>query len=155
MDESSLVTYCGLYCGLCAERARIPRQASALREAMDKEGYQYWGGDLPDFQEFWRFLEHLCDPDQVCPGCRQSGGPPFCAIRKCVLRRGLEVCAFCEEFPCANVAALAKGYPTLIADGRRMREMGLEAWVREQEQRARTGFAYVDIRCHPYSVPRE
>ena len=155
MDELRLVTYCGLYCGLCAERGRIPRQAGALRESMSKEGYEDWGSDLPGFQEFWSFLGRLCDPDQACPGCRQGGGPPFCAIRKCVQRRGLEVCAFCEEYPCQNVLVLSKGYPTLIADGRRMRESGLEAWIREQEERAKTGFAYVDIRCHPYEVPRE
>jgi hypothetical protein len=32
------VTYCGLYCPLCAERGRIPRQASILKESMAKEG---------------------------------------------------------------------------------------------------------------------
>jgi len=53
------------------------------------------------------------------------------------------------------VLEIAKGYPTLIADGQRMREIGIEAWIQEQEKRAETGFAYVDIRCYPYSVPEE
>ena len=26
-------------------------------------------------------------------------------------------------------------------------------WIEEQGARAETGFAYFDIRCHPYSVP--
>jgi hypothetical protein len=44
MADLTLVTHCGLYCGLCSERGRIPQQASALRELMAKEGYENWGG---------------------------------------------------------------------------------------------------------------
>jgi len=41
----------------------------------------------------------------------------------------------------------------LLADGKRLTEIGLERWVEEQEERKATGFAYVDIRCHRYEVP--
>lgn len=155
MEDLRLITYCGLYCGLCAQRGRISHQASTLRASMANEGYEFWGQELTGFNEFWEFLTDLCDPDKACPGCRQGGGPPFCGIRKCARQRGVEICAFCEEYPCERVLALAKGYPTLIADGQRMREIGIEAWIQEQEKRAETGFAYVDIRCYPYSVPEE
>ena len=155
MDDLKLVTYCGLYCNLCSKRRRIPRQASALRASMANEGYEFWGQELPGFNEFWGFLTGLCDPDKACPGCRQGGGPPFCGIRKCARQRGVEICAFCEEYPCKRVLEIAKGYPTLIADGQRMREIGIEAWIQEQEKRAGAGFAYVDVRCYPYSVPEE
>lgn len=155
MTDLRLVTYCGLYCGLCTERGRIPRQAAALRELMSKEGYETWGSDMPGFKEFWSFLEGLSDPDRTCLGCRQGGGPPFCGIRKCAQRRGVEVCGFCAEYPCERILTLGKGYPTLVADGQRMREIGLERWIEEQEERAKTGFAYVDIRCHPYDIPQE
>jgi hypothetical protein len=37
-------------------------------------------------------------------------------------------------------------YPLLLADGRRMQQVGLEQWTAEQEARAATGFAYTDIR---------
>jgi len=126
MEDLRLVTYCGLYCGLCAQRGRIPRQASALRASMANEGYEFWGQELPNFNEFWSFLTDLCDPDKACPGCRQGGGPPFCGIRKCARQRGVEVCVFCEEYPCKRVLGIAKGYPTLIADGQRIREMNRE-----------------------------
>lgn len=155
MNKLGLVTYCGLYCGLCAQRGRIPRQANELRESMAVEGYEFWGKELPGFDGFWKFLNELCDPDKACPGCRQGGGPPFCAIRRCARERGIDTCAFCTEYPCERVLAVAKGYPTLLADGKRMREAGVEAWVQEQERRAQTGFAYADIRCYPYSVPSE
>ncbi len=149
MDKLKLIPYCGL----CAQRGRIPHQANALRESMSKEGYEFWGKELPGFNEFWSFLEEICDREKACPGCRQGGGPPFCGIRKCAHSREIDICVKCAEYPCDKVLQIAKGYPTLIADGRRMKEMGIDAWVGEQEERAKTGFAYVDIRCHPYSVP--
>jgi len=155
MDSLKLVTYCGLYCGLCAQHGRIPRQANALRESMVKEGYESWGKEISGFNECWKFLTDLCNPDRACPGCRQGGGPPFCSIRKCARERKVDICVFCEEYPCRRVLEIARGYPTLIADGKRMQELGIEAWIQEQQEREKTGFAYADIRCHPYSVPEK
>jgi len=155
LDILRLVTYCGLFCELCAQRERIPRQADALRQSMAKEGYDSWGKEIPGFSEFWKFLTNLCEPDNSCAGCRQGGGNPFCSIRKCALERKIDICVFCREYPCKRVQALAKGYPTLIADGERIKEIGIDAWIVEQKERARTGFAYVDIRCRPYSIPDE
>ena len=47
------------------------------------------------------------------------------------------------------------GYPTLIADGKRIKKIGIDAWIEEQEERVKTGFAYADIRCYPHEVPDE
>ena len=155
VDKLKLVTYCGLYCELCAERGRIPKQADVLRASMTKEGYELWSKEIPCFNEFWKFLTNLCDPEKACPGCREGGGPPFCSIRKCAREREVDVCVFCENYPCERIEMLAKGYPTLIPDGERLKEIGIEAWLGEQKERAKTGFAYADIRCHPYNVPSE
>lgn len=155
VDKLKLVTYCGLYCELCAGRRRIPKQADVLRESMAKEGYEAWGKEIPGFNEFWKFLTNLCDPETNCVGCRQGGGPPFCSIRKCAREREVDICVFCENYPCERIEMLGKGYPTLIPDGKRIKEIGIEAWISEQQERAKIGFAYADIRCHPYSVPSE
>lgn len=155
MADLRLVTCCGLYCELCAQRGRIPRRAAALKDSMAKEGYEHWARQIPGFNEFWAFLEGLCDPNQACPGCQQGGGPPFCGIRKCAQRREVELCPLCAEYPCERFEGIAKGYPTLLADSKRMAEIGVEKWIAEQEERARTGFAYADIRCHPYDIPAE
>ena len=80
-DQLEFVTYCGLYCGLCAERTRIPAHAAALQAAMAEEGWPYWGPTMPDFVEFWRFLQELTEGG--CPGCRAGGGYPECQIRIC------------------------------------------------------------------------
>jgi hypothetical protein len=119
---------------------------------MQKEGYEHWGQAIPGFQEFWKFLGRLVEGESRC-SCREGPcGPPFCGIRKCAREKGVDVCVLCEEYPCERILGIAKGYPTLLADGKRMREVGIEEWIREQEQRASTGFAYVDIRCYPYEI---
>ena len=79
-------------------------------------------------------------------------GPPFCGIRKCAPQKGVEVCPFCAEYPCHRILGLAKGYVTMLEDGKRMKAIGLSAWIAEQEERRKTGFAYADIRCHPYEI---
>jgi hypothetical protein len=140
------VTYCGLHCELCAERSRIPQRAAALREAMAEEGWPFWAETLPGFGEFWTFLENL--QSGGCPGCRAGGGYPECQIRLCAQDRGLEMCCHCPDFLCDHVEALGTRYPTLIADNQRLRTVGLEQWLAEQEERVRRGVVYADIR-HP------
>ena len=139
MDKLKLVTYCGLYCGLCAQRSRIPREASHLKESMVKEGYEFWGKELPKFKDFWTFLTDLSNPEKSCPGCRQDGGPPFCSIRKCARKNKLDVCVFCKEYPCRRLLGIAKGYPNRRCkknEGNWSRGLGqrtrrtVEDWVR-------------------------
>jgi hypothetical protein len=59
LADLRLVTYCGLYCGLCALDCRIPQRALALRDDMREAGHEYWGQGLPGFKEFWGFLDGL------------------------------------------------------------------------------------------------
>jgi len=40
---------------------------------MVREGYEFWGKEIPEFNEFWGFLTNLSQPDTSCPGCRQDG----------------------------------------------------------------------------------
>jgi Protein of unknown function (DUF3795) len=152
MTDLSQVTYCGLYCGLCSSRNRTPKQACELRDGLRAEAIEYWGPGMSDFNEFWRFLEGLTTEERC--SCRAGTcGPPFCTIRKCAPSKGVEVCPFCDEYPCDRILGLAKGYVMMLADGARMKEIGLDNWIEEQEKRRATGFAYVDIRCEPYDVP--
>jgi len=153
MSDMKQVTYCGGYCGLCAQCNRVPNQARELLDTLRKESIEAWGPTMPDFQEFWHFLNGLATSEDRC-SCREGTcGPPFCTIRKCAPEKGVNVCPFCDEYPCERILGLAKGYVTMLADGKRMKEIGLDKWIEEQEQRRATGFAYVDIRCQPYDLP--
>jgi len=155
MEHKHFVAYCGLYCRLCEHHARIPQRAAVFKEAMQKADYEDFGSRMPDFDEFWRFLQRLTSvEDRKC--CRtEECGAPFCAIRKCAMQRDVEMCPECEEYPCERVKTFAKGEPTLLHDGQRIREKGLDAWVEEQEGRRKAGFCYADIRCYPYYIPRD
>jgi hypothetical protein len=155
MNKQQLISYCGLYCDLCAERKRIPERTKELIAAMEIEGYPNWAKHRPEFKEFWAFVNRLAEgADKRC--CRSGTcGAHFCTIRKCVKERGLEMCDQCQEFPCKRVKGIAKGYPTLLHDAERRRKIGIEAWVAEQQKRLSTGFQYADIRCYPYDVPSE
>jgi len=120
---------------------------------MRKEAWDQWGPAIAGFKEFWCFLNGLADSESRC-SCRGGQcGAPFCAIRKCAQTKGVDVCPFCHEYPCSRILGLAKGYVTMLADATRMKDIGIEAWIVEQEERRTTGFAYADIRCHPYEVP--
>ncbi|MBN1358959.1 MAG: DUF3795 domain-containing protein [Sedimentisphaerales bacterium] len=153
MADLRQVTYCGLYCGLCSQCSRAPQRAAALRECMQKDGWDQWGKELPRFAEFWEFLGGLVECEAKC-SCRGGEcGPPFCGIRKCAQVKGIDACPFCAEYPCWRIEGLAKGYVTLLGDGQRMTELGLDRWIEEQEARKATGFCYADIRCLPYEVP--
>ena len=147
MDDLRYVTYCGLHCMLCSNMGRVPEQASALRETLKKDGWECFGEHaMPGFKEFWAALERLSRFAETCPGCRGGCGPPDCGIRKCAREREVAVCSACADFPCERIEELGRAYPHLIPDARRQQEIGLEAWVEEQEQRRRTGFCHADIR---------
>ena len=147
MSDLTYVTYCGLYCRLCSNLARMPQQSTALRETLKKAGWEYFGEYcLPHFKEFWEALTKLSQLDETCKGCRGGCGDPDCGIRKCAEVRKIDVCSSCTEYPCQLIVELSNRYPNLISDGERQKEIGLERWVREQEERHRVGFCYADIR---------
>lgn len=147
-DKLRYVTYCGLYCSLCAQRSRIPQQARQLQESLHEEGfadfYQYMPEMKEAFPPFWHFLQTLAKFDCSCR--TGMGGPPDCKIRSCAKQKEITVCPQCEKYPCTLIEALAEHYPTLIQDGKRLQKIGLERWIEEQEERAKRGFVYADIR---------
>jgi hypothetical protein len=136
------VTYCGLYCKLCGEAGRIPKQCAQLLDSLVAEDWEDFGDK--DLLEKLRKLSKRGSSDF---GCRSGAcGDPSCEIRKCAKERKVEVCWSCKEYPCEKMKGLARRYPTLIADGTRQKEIGLAKWIEEQEVRCKTGFCYADIR---------
>lgn len=143
----SYVTYCGLYCGLCAHRNRIPQKAKQLQKSLHEEGMDNWYQYIPEmkntFPTFWQFLQKLINLNCTC---RTGGGPPDCKIRQCAKQKGIEICTQCKEYPCKLIQNLAEHYPTIIQDGKRLQKIGLEKWVKEQDERVKRGVVYADIR---------
>jgi len=142
-----LVAYCGLYCGLCAHRSRIPERAKLLKETLHEEGVNWYYKYVPSMKDtfpiFWNFLNTLVKIDCTC---RTAGGPPDCKIRECAKKKGVDSCPLCSEYPCNLIKHLAEHYVMAIQDGKRLKKIGLKAWVREQEKRAKRRVVYADIR---------
>ncbi|HEC87000.1 MAG TPA: DUF3795 domain-containing protein [Thermoplasmatales archaeon] len=103
--EKDLIAYCGLYCGDCffykgeiADLARDLRKK--VREAKLNQNYL-------EFAKFAKEFENLPQCYAVLGAmvkmrckrtCRGGGGPPFCAIRKCCQKKGIEGCWECDDF---------------------------------------------------------
>ncbi len=87
-----------------------------------------------------------CPPPASAPACRgcayQLGITPAgeeCGIFVCaVIRRGLEHCGLCPEFPCALFLSSAE--PAVVERRvralRRRAEIGTDRWLNEQEMEA-------------------
>lgn len=147
LNKLQNVTYCGLYCRLCSTKFRVPETAAILRDTLSSDGWQDFGEKImPDFKTFWSVLKRFSDFDKTCPSCREGCGDPGCKIRMCAEERKIDICPDCEEYPCEHIQAVAQRYPNLISDGMRMKKIGVDVWIVEQEKRRKTGFCYCDIR---------
>jgi hypothetical protein len=69
------------------------------------------------------------EPEDItdCDGCWTDEGRLFsackgCAIRKCARRRGLESCAFCDEYVCERLEAFFASEPSARTRLDEMRE---------------------------------
>lgn len=144
VSEDDLITYCGLYCGNCAERCAVPRQARELLDLVRDEGYDCFYESVPDmkghYPSFVKVLEYFSSLE--C-GCRKrKGSPPKCPIRVCAIEKGAFVCMDCRDFPCDKWNGIARFHPLLVSDAQRYREIGKERWLEEQRARGRKGFNY-------------
>ena len=82
----------------------------------------------------------LSKEDLVCKGCL---GPldvhwsPDCEMMMCAREKGLKHCFECEDFTCALIEKFATNgmghHRGAVEDSKRMKEIGLEAWISEQE----------------------
>lgn len=134
---------CGLDCTRCVAFANgaVRRQATELAAAL--EGYEKvatrMAGFVPalaHYPEFKAVLEFLTTGS--CTGCRSGGSTvPFCAARTCFRDKGVDFCFQCDEFPCRR-----NHYPDSLRErwfafGRRMQEIGPEAFYEEQRAKPR------------------
>jgi hypothetical protein len=90
MEE--MISYCGYNCHLCAARSDDPEIRQRLVDG-------------------WRVIfghEHYTAENVRCDGCRSGGrlADKACQARPCAIERGVESCAFCDEFVCDKVGHL-------------------------------------------------
>lgn len=139
--DKKFMCYCGLYCGNCATKAKVEPAARALHMEMKKAGFEDIMQFLPDGNAFWKFLTIVAE-DGACVSCRGGSGNPGCEVRICAKEKGVEMCAFCSSYPCEKFSGFFKGYPMLKADNALLRDEGIVAWEKLQDERKSSGYTY-------------
>jgi hypothetical protein len=142
MDER-YICYCGLYCENCAVRARIDPAAKILYKEMKVAGFEEVMPLIPGGDGFWPFLKNMAE-NGSCVSCRDGSGDPGCAIRICAIEKSIEICALCESYPCKHFDEFLKRSPYLLRDNALLREKGLEAWSKLQDERRACGYVFQD-----------
>ena len=107
MEDENLLAYCGLFCGDChGFSGKIPDLARDLRKELRKIRYEKFakfistysfGKDFENYDECYKVLGAMVK-FRCRKGCRSGGGSPFCKIRKCAQKKGIEGCWLCSEF---------------------------------------------------------
>ena len=112
MVDINLAAPCGLYCGTC--RQYLVKKKNQFEQRGLKQG---------------------------CDGCRIRFKKCAFIRRDCpsLLKKEIDFCSECEKFPCQNLKKLSKGYVerwsvNLIENLKRIKEIGADKWLKEQEK---------------------
>ena len=64
-------------------------------------------------------------------GCRDGGGPPFCKIRTCCQKKGIDGCWQCDEFEtCKNLDFLKQSHQDAhLKNLRILRKAGIDSFL--------------------------
>jgi len=142
MKEDYPYGICGVYCGQCASwNHKIQVIAGELKRLVDLYRFEWLKQISPGFSftEFRKGLEWFAAVR--CSGCKAGGGPPMCEARKCAEEKGLRSCLLCPEFlMCEKTTYHRETYPQTIEGYKRVKEVGFEKWLEEQEEKAKAGF---------------
>lgn len=89
------LAYCGLICQKCPIYL-------ATREVDEDEKYKMRANIAKEIKKHYG---QECKPEDVgdCDGCRAKTGRLFytgCQIRICAVQKGIENCAYCNDYPC-------------------------------------------------------
>ncbi len=138
---------CGLYCKMCSLVNGMPEAGRALHTIMKDEGWESFGSYVyPEFEAFWKVLTEISVFDEISPLCQGGCGNPDCQIRICAKEKGIAACGLCADFPCSLFDDFTQQYPFIIENGYRIREIGIEAWLTEQEELVTKGITNRELR---------
>jgi len=119
--DKSLLSPCGLYCGVCAV-------------------YMATRDDNLKFKERLTKVYNIPLEEVHCGGCLSDDVILFCNICKiktCVQSKGYEGCHQCDDWPCEYIDnfPMPVGKKVIMRAIPQWREWGTEKWVEEEEKR--------------------
>jgi len=110
--DNDLAAPCGIYCGACRQYLLLKKNL------LEERGYK-----------------------TGCKGCRIRNKKCAFIRRDCALLRNKEIsfCYECDEFPCQKLQKIdsqyqEKYYVNLINNLNRIKKIGFEKWLKEQEK---------------------
>jgi hypothetical protein len=122
-------------------RSRIPDMAEELRRFVQAYRYGEWIQYITEDFEFGNFMKGLnWFANSGCKGCLQGGGMPACEVRTCCKGKGLKNCYFCGDFTRCEKLGYQKATYRINESYNRIRQIGYENWLKEQNEKASKGF---------------
>ena len=159
--QGGSIAVCGIYCGACPLfQGRIRESATSLLDWLDGLNF----GDVASFilppemnyPAFREILSAIASREQ-CEGCREQANQ-LCPIKLCAKSRNMTSCAECDDFtgninaPCKNEEPLeifrliSRRYSGWNLENlKRIREIGLEAFLAEMGKKISEGFSTCDV----------
>jgi len=138
---------CGVYCGQCPNgNGRVKAMAKELKRLVDTTRYDWLTDYAKSFKyvDFRKGLEWFAN--EQCPMCLNHGGNPSCPNRKCAPEKKHKSCLQCNEYlTCDNTRYQREWYPFVTDSYTRVKQVGLEKHLDEEEARAKAG---VDLMSH-------
>ena len=132
-EKRNYLSFCGAYCKTCYWfTGEIKKRAKGLLEiAEEQNGFSRLFKDKVDSENFLKGLKIISE-DTTCSGCKLEKREK-CEIMRCALKKGVENCGECKEFPCE----ILKKNPWIIKfhtieNLEEIKRIGFEKWVKEQ-----------------------
>jgi len=105
---NEMLSYCGLLCNNCPVFLADRESNSIKKQKMKSE-------IVSMCKEHYGLNYNLNDINS-CDGCTSDSGQLFtgcknCGIRKCVIQKGLNNCAYCEDYACDKLLSLFESDP--------------------------------------------
>ncbi len=106
-EKKDLIAYCGLYCGDCfGYQGKIADLSRDLRKELRSHRFDKTAESLSEVPFFATFKNYPQCYEVLgalvklrCKNtCRGGGGPPFCKMRICCRKKGIDGCWQCDEF---------------------------------------------------------
>lgn len=136
-----MISYCGVCCNHCGMRSRISGMAKELQRFVGAYRYGEWIAHVTQEFDFHNLMKGLnWFANSGCRGCLEGGGMPNCAVRNCCKEKKLQNCYSCQDFlKCEKLAYQRQTY-RIEESYQRIKQVGYERWLKEQEEKAREGF---------------
>jgi hypothetical protein len=139
-ENKDKIAYCGIYCGDCfIGQGKVADLARDLRKELRKYRVDKMAESFSEVPYFTVFKDYPQCYDVLgalvklrCnKTCREGGGPPFCKMRKCCQKKGIEGCWECEEFETCRELDFVKTYhgDAHLKNLRKLKKAGVEGFL--------------------------